>query len=440
MRSTLKGKTAIVIGGGWSGIAAAAHLRQAGVHAEIVDEGDRLGGRSKGQMLGDRIVTLGGKNIGKKYSRFRSFAAAHGGGGWEHFGISTSRIRNGRVAPLEGTRRGRATLSILARARPSDTIRLVRYARSITSDDANRYLDGPAFARMTRTRDRSLSEVFGRAVLAELIRPMTVRMNGAEPNEAYLGNLGTNLALVLDDFDQLTDGFEPVLDEFTRRTIVHTNTRAMELVVDGGHIKGVIVSRQDCGNAMLESDIVVLAVPAAIAADLVRSLDPRTAQALSTVPYHPVGVVIVKYDRDIFGSVGRALVFPEGHRISNAGAYGKNDLRTIRYTFSGRAARPLLRSKASAETLLAVGERELDAVFPISHARALHTVSEVWSNGLCSYGPDHGALTRALTATSRTVRGLAFAGDYVAGASIEACFVSAERATTTLAATMAEPE
>ncbi len=55
---------------------------------ELLDAQDQLGGRSRGVPLGDRLVTLGGKNIGKNYTRFRGFVTDHGGGDWEDLLLS----------------------------------------------------------------------------------------------------------------------------------------------------------------------------------------------------------------------------------------------------------------------------------------------------------------------------------------------------------------
>lgn len=439
MSPALRNRHAVVIGGGWSGIAASWYLRQAGARVDLLDDQPALGGRSRSVALGDRTATLGGKNIGKRYSRFRTFVEQHGGGQWEHFGISTSQIDRGGLTAIEGSHRGRAVLRMLGRARPVDTVRLIRFARAIKAESENRYLDGPAFIQAIRRGDRPLGNVFGDYLTEHLIRPMTIRMNGAEPEEAFLGNLGTNLALVLDSFDQLAEGFDPVFRQFEKTIDVHHGVTVTEVHRADDGIRGVSY-RSDTGtSSVIDADLIVIAIPATHAAALVKPFDSATANALSNVPYHPVGVVVAEYDKDVFGDVGRAVVFPKGHVISNAGAYGKDDKHTVRYTFSGRAARALLQRSPDTAALREEGERELGRYLPLSGATALRAVSETWDHGLCAYGPDHHLLSHKLVDATRRTPGLTFAGDYVAGASIEACFVSAERALARLSASQEVP-
>lgn len=430
MNRTLEGRKVVVIGGGWSGIASAWYLRRAGAEVELIEAGPRLGGRSGSVALGDRSVTLGGKNVGATYRRFREFVDEHGPAVWEPFGISTSQLRGGKIVPIDGEHRLRATLRMLARARPAEAIRLLRCARAIRADGANRFLDSPLSARAERVGNPPLSEVFSGELAANLVRPMTVRMNGAELDESYLGNFGTNLALVLDRFEQLSEGFEPVLDRFADSVALSTGTvvRGVRPRRDGA---AIVLDGGD-GVSDVEADAVVVATPAPAAAELIRAVDAEAARALDEIPYYPVGVVVAEYEQEIFGTAARALVFPEGHMISNAGAYGKADLGTVRYTFSGRAARPLLARSPGTAELLRLGEEGLGAYLPWGGRPAHAAVSAVWRQGLCAYGPWHRRLGDQLRSVGGASGSIAFAGDYLAGASIEACFVSAERAVAAL--------
>ncbi|WP_454119436.1 FAD-dependent oxidoreductase [Microbacterium lacticum] len=428
MTNDMDGMKVVVIGGGWSGIAAAWYARQAGADVEIVDDQPSLGGRSRSVTMGDRTVTLGGKNIGRRYTRFRHFIDDHHGGDWEHFGISTSRIENGKVKTIEGNRRGRAAMSILRHAKLSDAARLLRYGRAVQRNADNRFLDGPAFIEVTKTTDPTMDKAFSRYVTDHLIRPMTVRMNGAEPDEAYLGNLGTNLALVLDSFDQLTAGFEPALNAFSRTIAVRQEEAVTKIDMDAAGTWTVTAVRQDGSPHEIQGDKVVLAIPAGAAAALLAPIAPTAVQLLQGVPYNPVGVVVAEYPQPVFDVTGRALMFPAGHVISNAGAYGKDDRNIVRYTLSGRAARPVLENDPSEDELLALGERELAGAMDTAIPPASAVVSGTWRQGLCAYGPHHHRQMEKIRASLKGVQGLALAGDYVCGASIEACFRSGERA------------
>lgn len=78
--------TFAVVGTGASGIAAAYYLQQHGVDVELIEREEQLGGRIGSCMLGDRLMEMGGKNIGKNYHLFREFSAAMGNHPYEFLG------------------------------------------------------------------------------------------------------------------------------------------------------------------------------------------------------------------------------------------------------------------------------------------------------------------------------------------------------------------
>ena len=63
-----------------------------------------------------------------------------------------------------------------------------------------------------------LSRYFLREFCRRIIRPMTVRMNGAEPDEVYMGNLASNVRMLLDTYEQFKHGLAPLLNSFCTTT------------------------------------------------------------------------------------------------------------------------------------------------------------------------------------------------------------------------------
>ena len=146
--------------------------------------------------------------------------------------------------------------------------------------------------------------------------------------------------------------------------------------------------------------------------------------------YFPVLVVVARYARPVFTPERRALVFGADQALSNAGAYGLGALDVVRYTFSGRAARQALDRGAYAGALLADAEALLARHVGLRPANRLAFVSRRFEPGLCAYAPRHGALHGALDAAMQSLPGLTLTGDYVRGASIEACFRASHGAVT----------
>ena len=149
------------------------------------------------------------------------------------------------------------------------------------------------------------------------------------------------------------------------------------------------------------------------------------ADLLASVRYHPVAVVVAEYTRPIFDREVRALVFPPDQILSNAGVYGVEERHIVRYTFSGRTARELLAGEPDIATLVDLGEKALAQYIPVSGTERISFAGKVMKAGLCAYTPDHERFVAGMLDQLRLLPGLELAGDYLRGASIEACFQAA---------------
>lgn len=426
-----------VVGGGISGIAAAHYLRKAGIPAELIERQATPGGRIGGATLDGSRIDLGGKNIGRHYERFRALAHELGPFAFEPFGINTSRVRDGRIVTLDSTRRLGSTFAYLRGCPTADALRLGALCLRVWLDARNRFLDGPSFARLARRSDDSpLDAHFSPAFCRAVVRAMSVRMNGAEPDEVHLGNFGTHLGMWLDTYDQLKDGMGAFVGAAAASMQVRCGARVERIVVRDGRVRGLSVRHADGGTRDLEYDHVVLATPASVSADLLREHDAALAAALDGIRYYPVLVVVAAYRRPIFSATVRGLSFGPDQALSNAGAYGVDRLDTVRYTFSGRKARELIERAgpagevdgAQAQALLDLAEAALRQYIPVARADRRDVVAHLFDPGLCAYAPHHYRLRALLDDHRHTIDGLSFAGDYLRGASIEACVLSAQEA------------
>jgi oxygen-dependent protoporphyrinogen oxidase len=418
-----------VVGSGVSGLAAAFNLENAGFAVDLIDREPQLGGRFGVATLGDRPVMMGGKNIGRRYTAFRAFTEALGHHPYEEFGINTSRVKDGQVRALDSSNRAKSLSNVLTMAAPRDLARLVGLAVRIKREDANRFLGSPLTTKLAERYDSEpLSAHFGTEATRNLLRPITVRMNGAEPDEVYLGTFPTNLSLVLDTFDQLVHGIQPVLETMARRVTVRLDSRVEDLLVEDGRVVGLLVSEGDEPAVQLRYAAVVVATPAHAAGDVLRSALPACSRRLDAVRYFPTTVALVEYDRPVFSTGVRALAMDDGP-CSNAGAYGREDRHIVRYTFSGLRARDPAPSAEQIDGWIDEGERRLRQYIPESRpAHRVDSVRRRWDRGYCGYVPFHGRFASALRRDVAGLAGLALAGDYLMGVSIEACFRSGEQA------------
>ena len=176
-----RGLRVAVVGSGICGIAAAIRLDRAGHDVELIERDDVLGGRFGVATFGERPVMLGGKNVGHKYTAFRTLLSELGEFRWEPFGINASVVHDGEVLTLDSTRRRSSVRNVLRMGSAPDLARLAALAARIRLNDANRFLGSKYFTGLSRRHDHQpLSAHFGSTVVDTLLRPMTVRMNGAE--------------------------------------------------------------------------------------------------------------------------------------------------------------------------------------------------------------------------------------------------------------------
>ena len=152
---------------------------------------------------------------------------------------------------------------------------------------------------------------------------------------------------------------------------------------------------------------------------------PEASELLRQVKYYPVAVAIVKYRRDVFQKSLRAMVFDHSFPLSNAGAYGINDLNLVRYTFSGRASRSVISESSVPEEVIALGERIAGSYFTISDNTRESFAYRYITEGLCAYSPFHHRLLLEVDNKLKPFAGFGSTGDYRRGASIEACFRAA---------------
>jgi oxygen-dependent protoporphyrinogen oxidase len=314
---------------------------------------------------------------------------------------------------------------------------MARLAFQVRSDESARLL-GSSFARTMAARydDEPLSAHFGSDLVDNVIRPVTVRMNGAEPDEVYLGNFGTNLAMLLDTYDQLIPGIQPGLAVIERLVTVRPGT-AVHRIEKADDVSGQMLVTMSTSDGDLESvryDGVVVATPAHIAADLLSAVSVDLAALLNSVKYFPTTVAVVEYADDVFRSDVRAIAMDDGP-CSNAGSYGINQRNMVRYTFSGRQGRVHKPTEGDIEQMVADVEARLVKYLHIRKPSRVDMVTRHWDQAYCAYGPHYADVLDAMETHIRNSGGnLALAGDYMLGVSLENCCRSGRAAASALTA------
>jgi protoporphyrinogen/coproporphyrinogen III oxidase len=419
-----------VIGSGVSGIASAFYLRQRNIEVDLYESEERIGGRIGSEPLLGRRVDFGGKNIGKHYRHFREFAEACGNPEFEYFGLNTSQLVDGRV--LKISKEGETlsnTIKLLSLCGFDGIRKLYPFIRAVQKDRRQGVLCSDYFRAVSdRTDHLTLAGYLRQRCVNHVIRPITIRMNGAEPDECYPGNFGSNLALVLDSYEQLRYGMHGLLDAFRNMEgpgslRILGKHQVTSISNESGALN--IAFRHDGVSSTARYDRVISTIPALRLATLLDDSLPSASTLLRRIRYYPVAVAIVKYRNRVFEHDRRAMMFDSTGALSNAGAYGINDLDLVRYTFSGRTSRSVISAHTAPEEVITLGEQIAAPYISITNNPREEFAYRYLAEGLCAYSPRHHLLLDQIDREIGHLKGFDATGDYRRGASIEACFRAA---------------
>jgi len=419
-------KKIAVIGGGISGIAAAYFLHQKGYTAEILEAGSTIGGRAGSIRLQDKPIDIGGKNIGREYSLFRQFVNDMGEHELEFFGINSSTVVNGKLFTLDSEKKFASVLNLIQLIGLFSFIQFAKLALAVTRDSRHGFLDGPYFSSLASRYDHHpITAYFSSRFNDHFLRPVVIRMNGSEPENYYLGNFGSNVRMVLDKYDQFKTGMSDLFSEFEKTLSIRYHTPVKGITTKNNKVTGVMI-KNSYGTEHLPYDGVLAATPAVTSSQLLQDTFPELAKHLQKITYNPVSLAVVRYKKNIFNPSVRAIVFDKHTALSNAGSYGIHDLNIVRYTLSGNMAKQSISENSEPLDVIDLAEKELNRYIPVSKDLREDFVYKHFKIGLCAYTPFHHRFAADIQNELKQIDGLGLTGDYIRGASLEACFQAAQ--------------
>ncbi|MDP7732995.1 FAD-dependent oxidoreductase [Mycobacterium paragordonae] len=404
-------------------------LHELGCQVDLLERDHRIGGRIGIDYLSGREIDMGGKNIGRRYTRFRKLIDALGGAIFEPFGINTSRIVGGELLTVDSSHRTDSIRYLLRTCELRGLVKFGQIARKVYFDDDARFASSDLCRKLAKRYDAMpMSEHFGAGTVANLFRPATVRMNGAEPDEVYLGTFPTNVGLLLDSYDQVTGGLGQVLNRIGEFVRVRCDSEVQAVY---GTAKAaaarVLVSTGGRAPVMEQYDIVALCTPAHATAAMVADWIAPLAALLRTVRYFQSTIAVVEYSDDVFGRDVRAVAL-DGQPCSNVGSYGMEDRRTLRYTFSGKHGRFDNPGHTDIAVLVDEAEAYLGNTIGLKYPKRTAVLTRHWPQSYCGYLPHYADFLDSVSAIVADLGNVALAGDYLAGTSLEACCRSGEAA------------
>jgi oxygen-dependent protoporphyrinogen oxidase len=419
-------KKIAVIGCGISGMAAAYFLYKKGYSVEIFESDSKIGGRAGSIYLKDKPVDIGGKNIGREYTLFRKFINEMGKHQLEFFGINSSTVQNGKLYTIDSEKRLASISNLIQLIGFFNFFKFVKLALAVKKDSGNGFLDGPYFTKLSAKYDHQpITSYFSSRFNDFFLRPIVIRMNGSEPEDYFLGNFGSNIRMVLDKYDQFKYGMSHLFNDFKKIVPIRLNTAVKEIIRQNHKVTGIVAINSK-GDEHLLFDGVFITTPAIISSQMLKGAFLNLSQHLQKIHYNPVTLAVVRYNKNIFNPSVRAIVFDKKTALSNAGCYGIYDLNIVRYTLSGNKAKQTISEETDPSEVIDLAEKTLNRYVPVSKDLRQDFVYKHFTIGLCAYSPFHYRVMADMEKELANISCLGLTGDYVRGASLEACFRAAK--------------
>lgn len=446
-------RTAVVVGGGITGLATAWLLHEAGVDVTLLEAGGRLGGKLLTGEVADQPVELGADAFLAR-DPAASRLARRVGLGDDLVGPAT-----GQAWLWTGGRLRRLPTGTVVGA-PTDPVALARSGVLSPGALLRAGLD-VVLPRSAVAGDRSVADVvaerFGPAVVATLVEPLLGGVYAGRPDELSVEATAPMIARAAREHRSLLVGLRdqrgatardgPVfltlahgLGQLADRLAADLGTR----VRPGTPVRAVRRGRDDwqveADEATFAADAVVVATPAFVAAELLTGVAREAAAELAMIPYASVGVITMAYPRsaDAEMPAGSGMLVPrtEGRLIkastwvSRKWPHRDTGEHVLVRSSVGRIDDDRWRALDDAELIRRVDAETRWATGISSPCE--DAVVTPWERALPQYTVGH--RERVDRIRMRLPAGLHLAGAAYDGVGISPCVASAERAVAAVAA------
>lgn len=300
-----------VIGGGISGLMCARRLSQQGFRVTVFEASSQLGGQIRRASVAGHLVDMGAEAVHVSAPGMSALIA--------ELGLSEELIKSNTGMSWLWMQRGLRRLP--AGVGPSGPRRLRPVLRSGVMSIGGLLRAGlePLVPRRIISGDIGVGEYvgqrFGRQVVERFVDPVLGSLHAGDVNKLSMRAITPELSAIADSRRSvmmsrrgqksgaplsfatwnggLTTLIERVLVDTDVEVRTSTTVESITALLDGRYKLDVL------NDASVEADAVVLAVPAKIAANLVRPLSPSASELLGKVRYASVATVIVAYPRDV---------------------------------------------------------------------------------------------------------------------------------------------
>ena len=446
-------KTVAVIGGGVTGLVCARRLSQQGVHVILIEAAENLGGQIRRAKVAGQYMDLGAEAIHISAPGMSSLLT--------EVGLEKELIKSNPGTSWLWTKKGLRRLP--AGVGPSGPRRLRPVLRSGVMSFGGLIRAGfePIIPRGVLSGDIGVGEYvgkrFGREVVERFVDPVLGSLHAGDVNKLSLRAITPELASIADSkrsvmmsrrgqktgpplsFATWEGGLSTLIGKLLSDTDVEvrtsTSVETVSALANDRYLVDVV------NGPGVEVDGVVLAVPARIAATLVRSLSLEAVNLLSKIKYASVATVIVAYSRAEIGAnpalKGTGILVPSSRgRLLKAATFVStkwshmNNSSNYFIRLSCGRLNEIEMEQLNDDELVARLHSDLVDAIGIT-AQPIDSYIQRWPDAMPQLQVGHLELITHIRNELREFKGVVLAGSSYEGLGIAACVRSGERAAAT---------
>jgi oxygen-dependent protoporphyrinogen oxidase len=404
----------VVVGGGISGLAAAYDLTRAGVDCTVFERNTRPGGVIETRCWQDCRLDCGPDSFisakPEALALIRELGIEDQVIGSNDDQRTTYILKNGRLIALpEGI-----MMMVPTKVMPMVRTRLLSWGTKLR-------MARELLRRPREYPDRSVAEFvvdhFGEETLDYLAEPLLSGVYGGDPRQL-------SAASVLPRFVEM----ERRQGSLSRAAMRSTQTGPRGPLFKTDRVAGGRY-RIRANGGEIETDHVILAVPAWEASRLLGEIEGELAALLGQIPYSSSAIVSLIYEQAGFDGMraGFGFLVPKRERQRLAACTFVN----TKFAFRAPANRMVLRCffggiddagvlAESDESLVEIARQELRRILNLQAAPVYHTIAR-WPRSMAQYTVGHAARVREIQARSAAIPGLHLAGNAYEGIGIPDC-------------------
>jgi protoporphyrinogen/coproporphyrinogen III oxidase len=411
-----------IIGAGIAGLGAAHYLAARNIPSVIHETAPHYGGRAAAIRQGDYTFEIGGKNFSTAWPRFNALLQEFGIDDFEPQHPGFHIVMSNRLVALEKSKTLTGDLRLATAIGLRGALQLRSFLTEASSKAAALNYTSGLIEEVEREWDHmTVDRHFTKRLSDGPLRLFSIIMGAAEPSELY----PSLLMLFASGFGKgqhraIRGGVGRLHDALASGKVIRHGSAVQRIHLVNGQVCGLEVV-DNTGRHMVSTRQVISAVPLH---NLTRLVDlPAYARvAAAAVRYHPLAMINAVYDKPVFRDGVNSIMFEPGSVLGHCSANRLTQPHHVRFTLSGRAARDILDQPD--DVLVRKAETAFSSHLPITGMCQVAHIAR-HTGGICGYAPYFTRVKRDLLRGIAEISGLAIAGDYLEGHTMEGCLMSA---------------